>query len=112
MFISFKGTGESWKCLWCSVVVKNIASEIRLTLVQILALPFTNCITLGKSHILSEYPYLLKQKPKCGLPFRSVMSITEIMQVMDSIVSTVEHYRTHSNECQLLHSIQGIGNKG
>lgn len=54
----FKGTSEFWKCLWCSVVVKNIASEIRLTLVQILALPFT--ITLGKSHILSEYPYLLK----------------------------------------------------
>lgn len=40
------------------------------------------------------------------------MSITEIIQVTDSIVSTFKHYRTHNSECQLLHSIQGIGNKG
>lgn len=46
-----------------SVVVKNIGSEVRLTLIQSQALPYTSCITLGKSYDLSEFPHLLKQRP-------------------------------------------------
>ena len=39
---------EFLKCLWYCAMVISITSEVRWTLVQILALPYINCVTLGK----------------------------------------------------------------